>query len=195
MDNGKVHQCAGVVTAAFEYVSADNRQVAERPLVVVEVGDLIIGDECHQIDVVQALYSFEAGESAAAVQVVVRNHHDFTDELSILEAGAYAFQQCLPVSSRQCGLLTLRLREKRQANSQWDLQLGDLILHRRRSAIGIEKVNETGRVTQFSAALGGAPHALECCASGQTEGGDGDESDSCGCHGESVSDAIGGESR
>jgi hypothetical protein len=63
-------------------------------MVVVFVRDLVIRDQRHEVDSVQALHALETFKAASSLQVIVGNDHDLCDEFARNEALANLLHQC-----------------------------------------------------------------------------------------------------
>ncbi len=82
INDGQIDQGRYVMPRALQDIGADDRHIAERPVVVVLVSDLIVGNQRHQVDAIEPLHTLEAGKAAPALQIVVGDHDDLRDELT-----------------------------------------------------------------------------------------------------------------
>ena len=135
---------------AFEHVRADDGQVAQGPAVFIFVRDLIVGDQRHQVDAIEALHAFEALEAALAAQVVVGNHDDLGNEFARRESLADLLQQSFFLRGIGTGCGVAVARQKRQTHAQRQTQLRLGVFGRRRAAIGIEKFHQAGGVLRVA---------------------------------------------
>jgi hypothetical protein len=158
------------VVVALEHVGTDDRQVAERPVVLIHVGDLVVRDQRHDVDGVQALHALQPFEAAAVAQVVIRDRHDLGHELAVGETLADALQQLFALSCGRPGAI-LR-RQEGQPHPQRHAQLGNLVLDGRSAAVRIEEFDQAGRIVRLPRLCVTEHHSIQRCASGQHESGD-----------------------
>lgn len=143
IDDREIHERSDVVAAAFEQVCADDGEITHRKRVLILVRDLVIGNERHDVYVVEALHAFETGKAALVAQVIIGNHDDVAHELAIREAHPDTLQQLLAARRFEaCCEPAVARRQEGEADPHGQLQLRHGILRRRRLAFGIEEIDE-----------------------------------------------------
>src|SRR5690242_4118307 len=93
---------------------------------------LIVRDQGHQVDTIQALHALESFEAAPLAEVVVGDDHDLAHEMATAEALPNALQQLILVCGIQRHAAAAR-RQKGKTYPQRQTQLRDSILRRQRA--------------------------------------------------------------
>lgn len=155
--------------------------------------DLVVRDQRHDVDRVQALHTLQSREARVGAQVIVGDRDDLGDELAVRETLPDALQQF--VALNRGGARTAARRQERQADTQRHAQLGDLILRRREAAARIEEFDQARRVMGLARGpVRRAQQSTQRGASGQHERGNTCQHDAAagakdtGLHGDSLLD-------
>ncbi len=140
IDYRQVNECRDVVLGPVQDIGSQDREIAQRPVVVIDMSHLIVGHERHQIDAIQPLHARQSLESGVAGQVIVGNDDDLRDESAAGEALADLLQQLLLVRLIQRPGRPAR-RQECQTDPHRDVQLGNRIA-RGRLPMGVEKLDQ-----------------------------------------------------